>query len=230
MWIVCHLLPPEYVPEGFFIYMRVIFLIDGFNLYHSIVDIEYKNGIKNKWLNITSLLKSYIPLFGKDAKLESIYFFTALRLFLQNSYPETILRHKRYIKVLDSLGIKIVYGRFKSKNIKCKKCNKYFIKHEEKETDVAIVTKLFELVHNNSSDIYVIVSGDTDLSPAIKTIKELHPALKIYSIFPCRRKNDELKKIVDGSFYIKSKKYQKHQLPDPVILGDGKKIYKLNVW
>jgi hypothetical protein len=36
--------------------MKVSFLIDGFNLYHSIEDVERYKGIKAKWLDIKTLL------------------------------------------------------------------------------------------------------------------------------------------------------------------------------
>jgi len=62
--------------RGFFCFMKkVIFLVDGFNLYHSIVDLENIEGIKVKWLDINSLCNSYLYLLGKDTVIEDIYFF-----------------------------------------------------------------------------------------------------------------------------------------------------------
>lgn len=47
--------------------MRVIFLIDGFNLDHSITDAQKDSGLGSKWLNIHSLMYSYLEHLSKDA-------------------------------------------------------------------------------------------------------------------------------------------------------------------
>lgn len=210
--------------------MKTTFLVDGFNLFHSVKDAQNDLGHNVKWLNIDSLLKSYLPHLDKEATFNSIYYFTALRNFLSISDPATIERHKLYMKVLESFGINIQYGRFKEKKVKCKECHKEFTKYEEKETDVAIATKLFELAHNNYSDAYVLVTGDSDLVPAIKTVKNIFPDIKIFSIYPYKRNSEELSRIVNGHFKIKKEKYLTHQLPNPVILKDKREIFKPITW
>jgi len=134
------------------------------------------------------------------------------------------------MKVLENDNISIEYGRFKKKPTFCTECHKTFKKHEEKETDVAIASKLLELAYHDASDVYVLVSGDTDMCPAIKTVKELYPNIKVYSLFPFARKNDDLKKFVDGHWTIKAKSYLKHQLPSPAILKDGTEIMPPKKW
>jgi len=61
---------------------KIIFLVDGFNIYHSILRLSRDTGYCTKWLDIASLCKSYIHLFGKDAELQSIYYFTAIPYYL----------------------------------------------------------------------------------------------------------------------------------------------------
>lgn len=56
---------------------RVTFLIDGFNLYHSIRDLGRYEKLHVKWLNIYSLCSSFLYLIGKDANLAEIYYFSA---------------------------------------------------------------------------------------------------------------------------------------------------------
>ena len=112
----------------------------------------------------------------------------------------------------------------------CKNCHTFFTKFEEKKTDVALINTLWNLVTDNHSDAYVLVTGDTDIAPGIKTIKNKYPQLKIYSLFPCGRKNDELISMVDGYFNMKAKKYQSHQLPNPVILANNRTIFKPLSW
>jgi len=121
-------------------------------------------------------------------------------------------------------------GRFKEKDIFCTKCRSVFLKHEEKETDVAIAVTLAELLFTDKCDTAVIVSGDTDLSPAVAKWQPLFPQKKILFAFPYARKNNELLKLAPGSFSMSRKQYIRHQFPNPVILRDGNKIYKPFAW
>ncbi|MDH4129525.1 MAG: hypothetical protein OEV44_12260 [Spirochaetota bacterium] len=57
--------------------MRTSFLIDGFNLYHSIKDAEKFNNTKLRWLDLYSLCESYLPNIDTKAKIESIHYFSA---------------------------------------------------------------------------------------------------------------------------------------------------------
>ncbi len=222
--------PPWDTFQGFFNYMNTTFLVDGFNLYHSVLDIENEHGYKTKWLNLHSLFSSYLPNISTKARLASIYYFTALRLHLQMSNPDTILRHRNYIKVLKSLGINIEYGKFKRKSVYCNNCKRNFVKYEEKETDIAIINKLWELVVDDSDDAYVIITGDTDIIPGLRTIKSKFPRIKIFILFPYKRKNSELIHYADGHFKIKISKYINHQLNNPFIFQDGTTLNKPGTW
>ena len=226
-----HQPPLNYDSGVFFIFMKkVIVLVDGFNLYHSITDLEFREKIKVKWLDINSLCNSYLYLFGKDAIIEELYFFTAFPHHRISKDSDIINRHKKYLRCLEDTGLKIIYGRFKSKMSFCPECRKRSEKFEEKETDVAISIKLFELLHNNKADIFLLITGDTDLSPAIKTCKSLFPLKTILFAFPYRRKNNELAKLAPGSFTIRSMQYSNHLFNDPYTLSDGREISKPSTW
>ncbi len=208
---------------------RVIFLVDGFNLYHSTKDIaKYCRGLRVKWLNIFALCKSYLYMTGRGAILKHTFYFTAYAYHLND--PGVIQRHKDYVRCLESTGIAPEFGRFKPKEINCPYCKKQITRHEEKETDVAIGAKLFEIFERNECDTVVIITGDTDLAPAIKTAKCLFPNKTILFAFPFRRKNDELAQIASKSFRIHKESYIRHQFPDPVILPDGTRINKPASW
>lgn len=207
---------------------RTTFLIDGFNLYHSIVDIaRYCNGVNVKWLNIYALCKSYLNLIGNGATIESIYYFSALAYHLKD--PDVISRHESYIKCLRETGVEEQLGRFKPKIIRLSHGRK-ITRHEEKETDVAITSKMFEVFINDECDSIVLVTGDTDFTPAVKTAKHISPNKHILFAFPYNRKNDELAQIAPGSFKIHSGSYIRHQFPDPFTLSDGTIIPKPSSW
>jgi uncharacterized LabA/DUF88 family protein len=209
---------------------RVVFLIDGFNIYHSVLDIQNDTGYCAKWLDLTALCKSYVYQFGRDARIEAIYYFSAIPEYLNSTNPGKIKRHKRYITCLKSKGIVVELGRFKEKKVFCDNCKKVILKHEEKETDVTIAIKVFEVFLKNECETVVIVSGDTDLAPAIRKCKILFPTRKVIFCFPYNRKNMELFTLAPGSFSINRGQYIKYQLPNPVILENGQKINKPSTW
>jgi uncharacterized LabA/DUF88 family protein len=209
---------------------RVIFLVDGFNLYHSVVRLKRDTGYCTKWLDLYSLCHSYLHLFRKDAELVDIRYFSALPYHLSSAAPGKITRHQKYLSCLRDSGVTIELGRFKEKEVFCTKCRSVFLKHEEKETDVAIAVTLLELLFTGVCDTAVIVSGDTDLSPAVAKCQTLFPGKTIVFSFPYARKNKELSKLAPGSFSIGRKQYIRHQFPNPVILKDGRELYKPSTW
>lgn len=209
---------------------RTTFLIDGFNIYHSIVEAGKLTGKSAKWLNYASICTSYLAHIGNNAQIEKIYYFTAYADHLINKDPDKVKRHKLYIKCLYDLGVIPVVGRFKKKISYCPKCKDKFDKYEEKETDVAICTKLFEIFHKDECDTVIILSGDTDIIPAIKTVKQIFNDKKVGVIFPFHRKNEEVKAVCDFSFSIGKEKYSNHLLENPYKLKDGTEIKKPNVW
>lgn len=209
--------------------MRVIFLIDGFNLYHSIEDAEKKSKLPSKWLDVKSLMESYLEHFGKDARLEKTYFFTALRTHVQQHNPATVQRHRNYLKILESTGVEVVLGKFKRGKTYCKTCKKDQPKYEEKETDVNVAVKLVELAFTNAADIFVIVSGDTDLIPGVDVVKKHFPDKQVNVIFPYNRTNADILSRVSKSFKIKQDTYNKYQLSNPFVLKN-KEFFKPDHW
>lgn len=212
---------------------RVSFLIDGFNLYHSVKNASHDLKLKGKgtkWLNIHSLCNSYLHLFGKDSRIEEIYYFSALANHLQAVKPDVVKRHLVFIDGLKSTGVQVELGRFKRKSIICTHCRKMITRHEEKETDVAISAKLLELFMLNKCDMVVLVTGDTDLAAGVKVAQKLFPQKEICIAFPYKRKNKELKKLVPTSFQIGAKSYITHQFPDPITLKNGNSLIKPQSW
>ncbi|MDZ7759615.1 MAG: NYN domain-containing protein [Desulfovermiculus sp.] len=209
---------------------RVAFLIDGFNLYHSVREAQRELNASTKWLNIKGLCQSYIYLLGKEATLFQVYYFSALAKHLEATNPDVTQRHQDFIECIKDTGVQVELNRFKKNSVKCKYCNRKFFRHEEKETDVSIAIKLLEIFINDECDIAVLVTGDTDLSPAVKTAKRLFPNKKIGFAFPYKRKNKELAKLADYQFEIKKQVYAKFQFSDPFITQEGIAINKPVSW
>jgi len=79
---------------------RIIFFIDGFNLYHALDNNSSYH--KYKWLDFVKLVKCYVT---KQDKIESIYYFTALATWSKNK----MRKHKILIKALELTNINIVW-------------------------------------------------------------------------------------------------------------------------
>jgi len=211
---------------------RAIFLVDGFNLYHSVVDAEKDNGGRCvKWLDLRRLCLSYLHIIGTSVKdrmtLRAIHYFSATPTHRSAAKQA---RHGLYMECLALSGIQVHLGRFKQKRAHCSLCNKDYIGYEEKESDVALAAKLFAVCHLRQADSIVVVSGDTDLAPAVRTCKELFREMFICFAFPYRRTHEELQHLAPGSFKISHRSYLRNQYPDPLCLPDGRKIAKPPEW
>jgi len=214
---------------------RTTFLVDGFNLYHSIKQASRDNkNAQTKWLDLKSLCSSYLYIIGQRtgqrATLADVHFFSAIVDHLVTAAdPNIVNRQKLYIRCLEDSGIEVELGRFKRKYITCHVCGAANQHHEEKETDVAIGARLLELFINNKCDSVVIITGDTDIAAAAKITKNIYPTKHILFGFPYARKNSELAKLA-SSFTITDEAYIKHQFADPVTLKNGKSIHKPAKW
>ena len=209
---------------------RVAFLIDGFNLYHSVKQAEKDSGIGSRWLDIHALCTSYLPLLGRVNRIEAVHYFSALASHLEATNPDVTARHRAFLRCLTATGVDVNLSSFKKKSIRCDHCEQRFKRYEEKETDVAIAAKLFELFARDACDTVVMMTGDTDLAPAFRTATALYPAKRILFAFPYKRKNKELAQLAPGSFSIDRKQYANHQLPDPFCLPNGRDVPKPASW
>ena len=101
---------------------------------------------------------------------------------------------------------------------------------EEKETDVAIAVKMLELAYSGTTDCLVLVSGDTDLCPAILGIRRMFPGIGVRVAFPYERYNRDLDRRADARFRLSPRLMARHQFPDPYVLRSGKRLSKPPDW
>ncbi|MFC1660799.1 NYN domain-containing protein [Gemmatimonadota bacterium] len=207
------------------------FLVDGLNLYFSLLEAESTQGIPSlRWLDLRGLLRSYLSAIGPGADISAIHFFTAIPSFRQRYDPSAVHGHEAYLQTLGASGVHLHVAAFKKKSSTCPHCGKRIERYEEKETDVALGMKAMELLHLGACDTLVFVSGDTDFAPALRTAKRLFPANRLCVAFPHARFNAELQQLADFSFRIRGARYVQHQLPDPVMLPDGRRLRRPRGW
>jgi uncharacterized LabA/DUF88 family protein len=212
---------------------RITFLVDGFNLYHSVVDLQRNTGDNCRWLDIRSLCSSFLSAIGNTATVDTIYYFSALAQHAEAWRPGTVERHRTYLAALASTGIVSELGKFKAKeaNDRCDKCGHFgtMVRHEEKETDVAIACRMLELCLSPTVNGIVVVSGDTDLVPAMRTIGRLSQ-VPLYAILPYRRYNNAFDNLVVRRFTLAPDHYRRHQLPASITLPSSATIAKPPEW
>lgn len=210
--------------------MRIACLVDGFNIYHSLSECVAEGAPPSiKWLNIKSLCELHLGAFNnKEAILTDLFYFTSLAVYRKDT---AIIRHKAYIKALEAVGFQTVYGSFKDKTVRCEAtCRQEYVAHVEKQTDVNVALKLIELLHIDSCDGCLIVSGDGDLLSAVKTARRLYAGKMVAIAFPHNRWNAELSSNARIRIRLTVEDYKRSLLPDPMILGAGKLAHMPREW
>lgn len=212
----------------------VSFLVDGFNLYHSLREIERLAKVPVKWLDLRALCESYLQAvrngIGERVEIAGIHYFSALAHHLSRMDPGIVERHRDYVAALENRGVSVALSQFKLKDIPCPHCRRTFTRAEEKETDVALGVKLIEVLARNECDTAVLVTGDTDLIPAIRAARRLFPHRKIGVGFPFLRHNAALKLASDYHFRIGQKDVERSRLPNHIQLADGRTLTKPASW
>lgn len=212
----------------------VCFLVDGFNVYHSLRQVESLTGNRVRWLDLRKLLGAHLQAvrnaMGERVEVSKIYYFSALAYHLTTTDRDVVNRHLAYISALESTGVDVVLSKFKAKDVKCPACGRTYKRHEEKETDVAIAAKLLDVLARSQCDAVILVTGDTDQIPAIRTAKALFPRRKIGVGFPFMRHTRELAQVADFSFAIGQKEMERSQFPIRVPLADGTTASRPSTW
>lgn len=196
---------------------RAIFFIDGFNVYHALANKMYS---KYKWLNYRKFAECFVS--PKKETIQEILYFTAYAHWNKEKQE----RHKNYVRALKFHGIHVVFGKFKKVTRECRAdCKKRYETFEEKETDVNIAIYLLKKAFQDEFDTAYIISGDSDLVPAIEHIKNIFPYKNIKCIIPIARSAEHIKNICDSHHKMKEKHLRTSQFPEIIVLDPGKNIF-----
>ena len=155
--------------------MRVSAFVDGFNFYHAVHDLGQPH---LKWVNIRALCEAFAPT--PQFILGPIYYFSAYATWRVDAYA----RHREYVRALSSAGVTPIMAKFKAKYRTCRSCGSRWTDHEEKETDVNIATHLLLEAVRDSYDRVLLITGDSDIAPAVRMVKAEFPAKQIRILAP----------------------------------------------
>jgi hypothetical protein len=157
---------------------RTIVYVDGFNLYYGAL-----KGGSDKWLD----LASYFRRLRAQDDVRRVNFFTAL--VTGPSLPN----QQQYLRALSTSPlVRVVLGKFKSKDVDCRvsACahsgRRVFSVPAEKRTDVQIALQLLEDAYEDHADTFVVVSGDSDLVPAVHRLRARFPRKRVVVYVPAR--------------------------------------------
>ena len=202
--------------------MNVICYIDGFNLYHGL---RSKGWRKYYWLDVWALAERFLR--GEQTLVEVVYFTARVK-----QDPPAQQRQMTYIDAMRATrpGVKVVYGHYLAKRMECFNCGNTYTRHEEKMTDVNIACHLLTDAMDGRFDVALLMSGDSDLVPPVRVIRERWPNKRVIAIFPPNRKSDALRRTVHGQKWIAEADLRQSLLPTEVQVAQGKIVTRPANW
>ena len=185
---------------------RVRVYVDGFNLYYGLHE---KYGRKYLWLDLRLLATQFLQ---SGQLLTGVTYFTARR----RNDPVSQANQAVYIGALRARGVKVVEGRFQEKSQECRRCGDRWTSYEEKQSDVSLCVQLLEDAVTNQFDVALLVTADSDMTPAVKAVRRQRPEAKLVALFPPDRYSGDLQAAVHAFFRIGQSRIRQSLLPETV--------------
>ncbi|MCW5723538.1 MAG: NYN domain-containing protein [Maricaulaceae bacterium] len=162
--------------------IRSAFYIDGFNVYHAIDDLGRPH---YKWLDWMALSNRLIP--SSTERVVKVSMCTAIK----PKDPGKQIRHRAYIKALNSVGVKCITGHFSVEPRECKSCGTTWIAPVEKQGDVNLALELMCDAHEDVFDHCYLVSADSDQAATARFLKEKFPTKSLTSVIVTGRSHSK---------------------------------------
>jgi uncharacterized LabA/DUF88 family protein len=202
---------------------KVITYIDGFNLYFGIRWEAIKKGSKSEpnpawyrylWLDLHAMGR--LMLTDRQELIATKYFTAPIT----GRRPKQA-RQNAYLDALRTIPeVEITFGRFEPNRNECDRCGHPAYHPQEKKTDVNIATALICDALGDKFDTAILVTGDSDLVPALAAVKRLKPDKRLVAAFPPNRHSTELEKMSDARLRIWEPLLRKSRLPE-IIKREG---------
>lgn len=216
--------------------MRTAFFVDGYNLFYGLLA-----GTDYKWLDLPALLTHITKIQNPASETIQVNYFTSPVLpNLATLGIKSKEAQDTYIRALKAKGVTVTLGKHRLEH---GTAPRYIDKHtpasrqdkvdiwdlEEKQTDVSLAIGMYRLLSQQQNlpaderiEQIVLVSADTDMTPALKAIQEDFHEITVGVILPHREGID---RGVPGSLNnyahwlrknVKIVELQAHQFPDRV--------------
>ena len=207
--------------------MRTVIYVDGFNLYYSVL-----RRTNLKWLDLVALFRDHV--LDSNAQLLEVRYYTAPILARMSDDPQSVQRQRIYLQALRRMHpdqLKIIEGRIAvttpfqrlvrpiagASDISRVQVYDF----NEKKTDVNLASDLLAGAWTGAFDQAVICSNDTDLEPALATLRKYHPHLRLGIVAPVRGSDNryiaaDLKQHADWSKALSMVHISIAQLPERI--------------
>lgn len=203
--------------------------VDGYNWYHAI----FRFRPEWKWLNI----QSFFEYLRSRENVTAVKVFSAMVV----NEPDARYRQETYFKALRTLPkLKIILGLFQPREVTCRAdCRKKYYVQEEKKTDVNMTVELMaDAISDSCPDRICIVTGDSDIQPAVEWIAKNRPRVKITVYVPALPADQATRRIdyyktrglpVDCVF-LPVDSIKDHQFKGAVKVGVGQFVSRPTSW
>jgi uncharacterized LabA/DUF88 family protein len=169
--------------------LRVSVYIDGFNLYHAVVDLDQPY---LKWLNLWKLSER---LASGHGKLDRVIYCTAWR----DRDTGKKARHRFYVDALELVGVTPVFGHEADETLDCRACGSKWTVKREKATDLNLGLGLYQDALDDLYDVAFVLSADSDQAAAFAFVKKRFPQKKLFTVAPPGRPlSKHLYNLADG--------------------------------
>jgi uncharacterized LabA/DUF88 family protein len=171
--------------------LEAVAYVDGLNLYHGMEDAEL---LDYRWLDIEHMCQMLAhdagSKMGEAIRLVRVTYCTSFVLDSQkrahqDTWLEAVASH--------SPNLSMRFGKYDPKTEECPKCGTPVTFHKEKQTDVNLAVEMMRDAAGHPTEegvalpqIQILVTGDTDLIPTIKAVKEAY-GLPVVVAAPPRR-------------------------------------------
>lgn len=201
-------------------------LIDGFNLHHSILQVTGKHAPPPLWIDPMALAQDHQYLMGRDTHVGQVAYFKAIPYHLRESEPGALEQQRLHLRALTARrpACAVHLGHFNPRHGLEGRV------WQEKGTDMSMASAAIRACLDNPEAGLVIMSGDSDFLPLARLIQERWPDVDIRFAFPAHRASRLLRQACPGSFCLNPSSYAKAQLPRRLRLPSGKHIECPESW
>lgn len=137
---------------------------------------------------------------------------------------------KNLLRSKENWGLRLDLAFSKKKDRKCRHCSKINATHEEKQTDVNVAVSLFELAYEDVFDTVFLITGDSDICPAVRAVKKAFPQKEVHVIIPINRRAEQLKETAHRTHKVKEHHLRNSLLPANAEAGRGRFVVCPTGW
>jgi hypothetical protein len=186
--------------------------IDGFNLYHSILNLGEPH---LKWLNLRKLGELIIDSSGEE--LGPVTFCTAF-------YPgdsQKRWRHEEYLNALRVVKVEPIMGHYIHEPMECFKCNHVWERPTEKASDVNLALHLFNDARLDLYQTAYLLTADSDQAATAKMFRACFPNKRFITVSPPGRNiSHNILAYSHGKVSLKKEHLEKSLFP-PIVFAEG---------